>query len=50
MESASPLRQSIQAAAEPKFCEPEELSALRGVGVIRVAMMGEQSLLLSGGS
>jgi len=27
MESASPMRQSLQAAAEREFVEPEELSA-----------------------
>lgn len=42
MESASPLRQSIQVAAEPKFLEPEELSASCGVGGIRWAMMVDQ--------
>ena len=42
MESASPLRQSIQAAAEPKFVEPEELSASCGVGGTRLAMMVDQ--------
>ena len=35
MESASPLRQSIQAAGKL----PEELSASDGVGVTRLAMM-----------
>ena len=39
MESASPLRQSIQAAAG----EPEELSASCGVGGTRLAMMVDQS-------
>ena len=43
MESASPLRQSIQAAAEPKFVEPEELSASDSVGGTRLAMMVDQS-------
>jgi hypothetical protein len=36
MESASPQRQSIEAAA----CVPEELSASGGVGVTRGAMVG----------
>jgi hypothetical protein len=39
MESASPLRQSVQAAG----ALPEELSASDDVGVSRVAMMGDQS-------
>jgi hypothetical protein len=34
----------LQAAAEPKFMEPEELSAFCGVGATRGAMMGDQSL------
>jgi hypothetical protein len=38
MESASPLRQSIQAAA----VEPEELSASCGLGGTRLAMMVDQ--------
>jgi len=41
MESASPKRQSLQAASG---LLPEELSASSGVGVPLVAMMGDQSL------
>jgi hypothetical protein len=36
-------RQSLQAAAEPKFMEPEELSASDGAGAALGAMMGGQS-------
>jgi hypothetical protein len=42
MESASPLRQSIQEAAELAFVEPEKLSASCGVGGTRWAMMVDQ--------
>lgn len=38
------MRQSLQAAAEPKFIEPEELSAFSGAGATRRAMVGDQSL------
>lgn len=41
MESASPVRQSLQAASEQL---PAELSASSGVGVTLGAMMGDQSL------
>ena len=41
MESASPLRQSLQAASMQL---PAELSASSGVGVTLGAMMGDQSL------
>ena len=44
MESASPLRQSLQAAGKL----PVELSASNGVGVSRCAMMGDQSLRKGG--
>jgi hypothetical protein len=40
MESASPMRQSIQAAGKL----PEELSASNDVGASLVAMMSDQSL------
>lgn len=40
----APVRQSLQAAAEPKFMEPEELSAFIGAGATRGAMVGDQSL------
>ena len=43
MESASPLRHTLQAAAEQVFIEPEELSACRGVGGTRLAMMVDQT-------
>jgi hypothetical protein len=42
MESASPLRQSIQAAAELAFVEPEKLSASCGVGGNWWAMIVDQ--------
>jgi hypothetical protein len=41
MESASPVRQSLQAAS---VVLPAELSASIGVGVTLGAMMGDQSL------
>ena len=41
MESASPVRQSLQAASVQL---PAELSASTGVGVTLGAMMGDQSL------
>lgn len=41
MESASPVRQSVQAASVQL---PAELSASSGVGVTLGAMMGDQSL------
>ena len=41
VESASPLRQSLQAASMKL---PAELSASCGVGVTQGAMMGDQSL------
>ena len=44
MESASPVRQSLQAAGRL----PEKLSASNGVGVCRCAMMGDQSLRKGG--
>jgi hypothetical protein len=40
MESATPLRQSFEAADKL----PDELSASNGVGTSRFAMMGDQSL------
>ena len=43
MESASPLRHKLQAAAEQVFVESEELSACRGVGRTRLAMMVDQT-------
>ena len=43
MESASPLRHTLQAAAEQVFVEPEELSACRGVGGARLVMMVDQT-------
>lgn len=45
MESASPLRQSVQAAGVRL---PAELSASNGVGVPRGAMMGDHSLCKGG--
>jgi hypothetical protein len=45
MESASPLRQSIQAAG---IRLPEGLSASNSVGASRCAMMGDQSLCKGG--
>ena len=41
MESATPKRQSVQAASVKL---PAELSASDGVGMTRLAMMGDQSL------
>jgi hypothetical protein len=38
------VRQSLQAAAEPKFMEPEELTACIGAEATRGAMVGDQSL------
>jgi hypothetical protein len=38
------VRQSLQAAAEPKFMEPEEAMACIGAGATRGAMAGDQSL------
>ncbi len=38
------VRQSLQAAAEPKFMEPEELSAFSGTGATQGAMVVDQSL------
>jgi len=37
------VRQSLRTAAEPKFTEPEELSACSGAGATRGAMVGDQS-------
>jgi hypothetical protein len=45
MESASPLRQSLQAASMQL---PEVLSASNGVGASRCAMVGDQSLRKGG--
>ena len=38
MESASPLRHTVQAADEQVFIEPEELSACRGVTQTEAAL------------